>query len=299
MNSESPTQASSHPYPVFVVTPDRVQVENLVQTLIESVSKCVLDKGGCTGAEDEVTQARAALIEAMTPAGTGATATGTPIARIECTVDGSVEYCSLKGAASLPMGVQYTISVIPSWKVPKSAPAAQSLAPLFWYRPRSDVGYEGPIPDARMDEVRKACGSWVPLVPQVDTGNANLNESVAGDLLPPVGSLVLAHLGRSDAWVPHMVTGYYVWGDLGGNANLQRVFVRLRDAAGFTNARMLRDLRTLEGAPLVKESKDRLRPAARVASVNNGSYERNYRVEFLRDVNEGALLYTSAEAAES
>ena len=37
--------------------------------------------------------------------------------------------------------------------------------PVFWYRPRSDGGYDGPIPDDRMEEVRKHSGAWVPLYP--------------------------------------------------------------------------------------------------------------------------------------
>lgn len=44
------------------------------------------------------------------------------------------------------------------------APAA-SAGPLFWYRPRSDGGYEGPIHNAAIERVRKESGAWVPLVP--------------------------------------------------------------------------------------------------------------------------------------
>ncbi len=35
--------------------------------------------------------------------------------------------------------------------------------PLFWYRPRSDGFYEGPIHNAQIETVRKECGAWVPL----------------------------------------------------------------------------------------------------------------------------------------
>lgn len=68
-------------------------------------------------------------------------------------------------------------------------------------------------------------------------------EPVEGDQLPPIGSKVLIHLASSDAWIEHTVAGYYAWGDLGGNANLHRVFVRVVDADGFTNARLLKDVR--------------------------------------------------------
>jgi hypothetical protein len=63
------------------------------------------------------------------------------------------------------------------------------------------------------------------------------------DLLPPVGSTVSIHLGREDKWVNHVVTGYYVWGNLGEENNVHRVFVRVRDAQGYPNARMLNDVR--------------------------------------------------------
>lgn len=35
---------------------------------------------------------------------------------------------------------------------------------LFWYRPRSDGWYEGPIHNDRIEEARKRSGAWVPLV---------------------------------------------------------------------------------------------------------------------------------------
>lgn len=46
----------------------------------------------------------------------------------------------------------------------KNQPAAPR-EPLFWYRPRSDVGYERPIHHGSMDPVRKRSGAWVPLYP--------------------------------------------------------------------------------------------------------------------------------------
>jgi len=41
--------------------------------------------------------------------------------------------------------------------------AGVDAEPLFWYRPRSDGFYEGPIHNAQIEEVRKESGSWEPL----------------------------------------------------------------------------------------------------------------------------------------
>lgn len=38
-----------------------------------------------------------------------------------------------------------------------------SAEPIFWYRPRSDGGYEGPLHNESIEEVRKRSGAWVPL----------------------------------------------------------------------------------------------------------------------------------------
>ena len=35
--------------------------------------------------------------------------------------------------------------------------------PVFWYRPRSDGGFEGPIHNSAMEDVRKVSGAWVGL----------------------------------------------------------------------------------------------------------------------------------------
>ncbi|WP_286938943.1 hypothetical protein [Achromobacter sp. UBA4530] len=43
--------------------------------------------------------------------------------------------------------------------------AKDERRPLFWYRPRSDDGHEGPIHNDRIEEVRKQSGAWVPLYP--------------------------------------------------------------------------------------------------------------------------------------
>jgi hypothetical protein len=44
--------------------------------------------------------------------------------------------------------------------------------------------------------------------PRVAAAVAEVLEPVEGDLLPPLGSKVLIHLARQDAWVEHAVTGY-------------------------------------------------------------------------------------------
>lgn len=61
--------------------------------------------------------------------------------------------------------------------------------------------------------------------------------------LPKIGQSVLFHLNSSDSWEVFTVTGYYVWGDLGGNPRLHRVFVQGVDRDGFHNARLLCDIR--------------------------------------------------------
>lgn len=75
----------------------------------------------------------------------------------------------------------------------------------------------------------------------------NALPAVEGDLLPPIGSTVLIYLASGDKWAPHTVAGYYVWGDLHGNPELHRVFVRVVDSDDSPNARMLRDIRLPDG----------------------------------------------------
>lgn len=71
---------------------------------------------------------------------------------------------------------------------------------------------------------------------------------VEGDILPAVGSKVLIHLASQDAWVEHTVVGYYVWPNHGLAPRVFRVFVRVRDADGYLNARSLEDIRHPETA---------------------------------------------------
>lgn len=72
-------------------------------------------------------------------------------------------------------------------------------------------------------------------------------DRVDGDRLPALGTKVKIHLARADAWVEHTVVGYYVWPAQTGSG--WRVFVRVRDAAGYLNARNLEDVRSVDGTP--------------------------------------------------
>lgn len=71
-------------------------------------------------------------------------------------------------------------------------------------------------------------------------------EPVHGDVLPAVGSQVFIHLATPGVWAEHTVVGYYAWPDLDGKESLHRIFVRVRDSAGYLNARLLKDVRTPE-----------------------------------------------------
>jgi len=74
-------------------------------------------------------------------------------------------------------------------------------------------------------------------------------DRVEGDQLPPIGSTVLIHLASQDAWVAHTVTGFYVWtcyDEPTSNLNRYRVFVRVEDSDGYSNARSLNEIRYIE-----------------------------------------------------
>jgi hypothetical protein len=85
---------------------------------------------------------------------------------------------------------------------------------------------------AEIDRLRAAVAAVAEPLPPVE-----------GDILPAVGSKVLIHLARQDAWVEHTVVGYYVWPNHGLAPRVFRVFVRVRDADGYLNARSLEDIR--------------------------------------------------------
>lgn len=62
-------------------------------------------------------------------------------------------------------------------------------------------------------------------------------DKVEGDILPVIGESVEILLGSSQVWEPNTVVGYYVWGPVGNSG--MRVFIRVRNAEGTLNARLL------------------------------------------------------------
>lgn len=68
---------------------------------------------------------------------------------------------------------------------------------------------------------------WVTPVKHTHPPQRTEQETVHGDVLPPVGSRVYIRHGRDDDAHACTVVGYFAWPDLGGNKNLHRVFVRL------------------------------------------------------------------------
>ncbi|HGH7464342.1 TPA: ead/Ea22-like family protein [Klebsiella pneumoniae] len=55
------------------------------------------------------------------------------------------------------------VDAITSGLMPKLESVAACNPPLFWVRVKSDGGYEGPIHDSKLEEVRKKSGEWLPL----------------------------------------------------------------------------------------------------------------------------------------
>lgn len=76
-------------------------------------------------------------------------------------------------------------------------------------------------------------------------------EAEHSDVLPRVGQTVLIHLARQNEWVPHQVVGFYAWPSHGGEYSLSRLFVRVRDANGLLNARLLHDVLRLDKTPFL------------------------------------------------
>lgn len=105
-----------------------------------------------------------------------------------------------------------------------------------------------------ISEIREVLDGTSPGMNTTNPGAASTEragelEPVEGDQLPRVGTKVLIHLASRDEWVEHTVEGYYVWGALScqvkdGEKNAHRVFVRVRDADGYLNARLLSEVRT-------------------------------------------------------
>lgn len=55
------------------------------------------------------------------------------------------------------------VDAITSGLMPKLESVAACNPPLFWVRVKSDGGYEGPIHDSKLEDVRKNSGEWLPL----------------------------------------------------------------------------------------------------------------------------------------
>lgn len=82
---------------------------------------------------------------------------------------------------------------------------------LFWYRPRSDGWYEGPIHNDRIEEARKVSGVWVPLVaaPQASALNAEYTRGRADGFdaghsaaLEKAAAALEDHRKAGREWVP-------------------------------------------------------------------------------------------------
>lgn len=55
------------------------------------------------------------------------------------------------------------VDAITSGLMPKLELVAACNPPLFWVRVKSDGGYDGPVHDSQLEEVRKKSGEWLPL----------------------------------------------------------------------------------------------------------------------------------------
>ena len=91
---------------------------------------------------------------------------------------------------------------------------SSSREALFW---RASNGQYG---------VRQLEAAWQGWLMRAALAKASL-APVVGDVLPAIGSHVFIRHGRDDDAHACIVTGYYGWGDLGGDRHLTRVFVRL------------------------------------------------------------------------
>lgn len=66
-----------------------------------------------------------------------------------------------------PIGAAlYEPADIPELGAPldQAAPPVTQERHVFWYRPRSDGGYDGPIHDSQIEQVRRESGAKVPLI---------------------------------------------------------------------------------------------------------------------------------------
>lgn len=72
------------------------------------------------------------------------------------------------------------VDAITSGLMPKLESVTACNPPLFWVRVKSDGGYEGPIHDSKLEEVRKKSGEWLPLtlaggIPELESRTVTVN----------------------------------------------------------------------------------------------------------------------------
>ncbi|QQB38392.1 hypothetical protein I6I07_19260 [Achromobacter deleyi] len=122
-----------------------------------------LDANACEQAAEEIRHLRAALASA-------------PAAN-DLTPAGMKEICPECGHQFGCFHSPY----IDKLRALASAPVAGEA--LFWYRPRSDGWYEGPIHNDRIEEARKRSGAWVPLVAAPQAGAHGVGQTQAAAYL--------------------------------------------------------------------------------------------------------------------
>lgn len=119
----------------------------------------------------------------------------------------AIDYLLRHGLAGSPLRA--------STVAPQAVPDAQ---PLFWYRPRSDEGYEGPIHDSSIESVRKESGGWVPLFTgaPVATKPYNLDADPAGIRALTVdataGAIAFGALDMNRAPAGHWLASFWQMG---------------------------------------------------------------------------------------
>lgn len=74
-----------------------------------------------------------------------------------------------------------------------------SQEPLFWYRPRSDGGYEGPLHNGQIEDARKESGAWVPLFAGAAPVSAELDEQICRQAYGDFYHKIRAEIGP-DHW---------------------------------------------------------------------------------------------------
>ncbi|HHG0746188.1 TPA: hypothetical protein ACPUVF_003451 [Klebsiella pneumoniae] len=76
------------------------------------------------------------------------------------------------------------VDAITSGLMPKLEAGSMLLPPLFWVRVKSDGGYEGPIHDSKLEDVRKKSGEWLPLtlaggIPELESRTVKLPKPIS------------------------------------------------------------------------------------------------------------------------